>query len=197
VSFKICLTYSTNWARLDLIFSLLSLSLTNDLYSAIMKPLTIGLVGPTGFTGSHFALELLNRGHNVIGISRNPSALGTHQNYKPHSIDITKASVEDIAGVFNNVDVVINAQSPSPSSIHPSQIYRNKSHAFYVLPICESIHLTKRDKKVPISNLLGKFSSHSSSPLPNVRTNNPISYQSGAPAPSNFPQHHPAGFKQR
>ena len=72
------------------------------------------VVGATGYGGSHVCLELLNRGHEVIGISRNPAKIGTHERYKPHPLDVSAASIGEIVEAFKNVDVVVNSFNPSP-----------------------------------------------------------------------------------
>ncbi|KAF2850844.1 NAD(P)-binding protein [Plenodomus tracheiphilus IPT5] len=78
-------------------------------------PLNIGVIGPAGFGGSYLCVELLNRGHNVQGISRFPERLGTHQRYTTRSVDISTAPTEDIADAFKGVDVLINQCGPHTS----------------------------------------------------------------------------------
>lgn len=73
---------------------------------------TIGLIGATGMTGSYVALELLNRGYKVVGISRNPQKLGQHENYTTRSIDLTKTSIPGLADTLKSLDAVINAYGP-------------------------------------------------------------------------------------
>jgi uncharacterized protein YbjT (DUF2867 family) len=68
----------------------------------------VAVVGATGYGGSHVCLELLNRGHEVIGISRNPATIGTHERYKPYPLDVSAASIEEIVEAFKGVDVVVN-----------------------------------------------------------------------------------------
>lgn len=53
-----------------------------------MAPIKAGVIGVTGMTGSHVAVELLNRGHQVVGISRNPSKLGHYERYEPKAVDL-------------------------------------------------------------------------------------------------------------
>jgi uncharacterized protein YbjT (DUF2867 family) len=74
----------------------------------------VAVVGATGYGGSHVCLELLNRGHNVIGISRNPAKIGTHESYEPYPLDVGAASIEEIVEAFKGVDVVVNSFNPSP-----------------------------------------------------------------------------------
>jgi putative NADH-flavin reductase len=71
------------------------------------SPLKVGVIGPAGFGGSYLCVELLNRGHTVIGISRNPSKLGKHERYIPRSVDIDAASIEEIAETFKDLDALV------------------------------------------------------------------------------------------
>ena len=72
----------------------------------------VGVIGPAGFTGSNVCVELLNRGYNVVGISRNPQAVGSHPRYTPRTADIDSISIEKLAEVFRGLDVVISAYGP-------------------------------------------------------------------------------------
>ena len=74
----------------------------------------VGVVGATGYGGSYVCVELLDRGHDVIGISRNPAKLGTHERYKPYPLDVSAAPIKEIVKAFNDVDVVVNSFNPSP-----------------------------------------------------------------------------------
>ncbi|KAI1627307.1 hypothetical protein EDD37DRAFT_621965 [Exophiala viscosa] len=77
--------------------------------------LTIGVLGPSGMGGSHITVELLHRGHKVIGISRKPASIGSHSRYEPRSVDIDNGSVDDLSHAFRGLDVVINAYGPHSS----------------------------------------------------------------------------------
>ncbi|KAF1842783.1 uncharacterized protein K460DRAFT_378084 [Cucurbitaria berberidis CBS 394.84] len=76
------------------------------------KSLKIGVIGPAGFGGSYLAVELLNRGHTVIGISRNPQKLGKHERYIPRPVDIDATSIEELARSFDGVDVLVSEYGP-------------------------------------------------------------------------------------
>lgn len=76
------------------------------------KPLRVGVVGPAGFGGSYLCVELLNRGHTVVGISRNPGKLGKHERYIPRSLNIDDISIADLAMSFNDVDVLVSEYGP-------------------------------------------------------------------------------------
>jgi putative NADH-flavin reductase len=76
------------------------------------KALRVGVVGPAGFGGSYLCVELLNRGHTVVGVSRDPEKLGKHPRYIPRSINIDEASVADLAKSFNDIDVLVSEYGP-------------------------------------------------------------------------------------
>ncbi|CAH0046012.1 unnamed protein product [Clonostachys solani] len=77
-----------------------------------MTPIKVGVIGVTGMTGSHVAVELLNRGHQVVGISRNPTKLGQHERYEPREVDLKALPIEEIATALKSLDVVVNAYGP-------------------------------------------------------------------------------------
>jgi putative NADH-flavin reductase len=76
------------------------------------KPLRIAVLGPAGFGGSYLCVELINRGHQVTGISRNPSKLGSHKLYSTTSLDLEKCDIEEMTEAFKGHDVVIEYLSP-------------------------------------------------------------------------------------
>ncbi|CBX95805.1 hypothetical protein LEMA_P029570.1 [Plenodomus lingam JN3] len=75
-------------------------------------PLRVGVIGPAGFGGSYLCVELLNRGHTVIGISRHPENLGKHERYIPRSVDIDAVSIEELAKSFEGIDVLVSEYGP-------------------------------------------------------------------------------------
>lgn len=77
-----------------------------------MPPLSVGVVGPCGFTGSHVCRELLQRNHKVIGISRHPEQLGQHPNYTYRSVDIETIDIASLAKVLNGIEVLISCYGP-------------------------------------------------------------------------------------
>jgi len=76
------------------------------------KPLWVGVIGPAGFGGSYLTVELLNRGHTVVGISRNPEKVGKHPRYIPRPVDVDQASIEELSEVFDGLDVLISEFGP-------------------------------------------------------------------------------------
>ncbi|QKX53804.1 uncharacterized protein TRUGW13939_00884 [Talaromyces rugulosus] len=80
--------------------------------SASMKSQLVGVIGPAGFGGSYLSVELIRRGHKVVGISRNPQSFGTHQSYTPRSVDIEAASIDDLATSFRDLEVLVSEYGP-------------------------------------------------------------------------------------
>lgn len=85
------------------------------------KPFTVGVIGPAGFGGSYLCVELLNRGHHVVGISRNPEKLGSHNRYIPRRGDVAKQSIEEMALLFAGIDVLVNEYGPHSAGIDALQ----------------------------------------------------------------------------
>jgi putative NADH-flavin reductase len=52
-------------------------------------------------------LELVNRGHQVTGLARNPSKLGEHPLYTPKSFDVVDSAFLDLVEVLKGYDVVV------------------------------------------------------------------------------------------
>lgn len=96
------------------------------------KALRIGVIGPAGFGGSYLCVELINRGHHVVGLSRNPAKLGLHDRYTPIPIDVSEHGISELARVFEGVDVIVNEYGPHTagtdalqySRLIPDLIYR-------------------------------------------------------------------------
>ncbi|KAL0252992.1 hypothetical protein SLS55_008443 [Diplodia seriata] len=77
-----------------------------------MRSLRVGIIGPAGFTGSHLCIELLRRGHGVVGLSRNPDKIGTHPHYTPTPLDVSTDDISTLAAAFRGLDVLVNAYGP-------------------------------------------------------------------------------------
>ncbi|KAJ3540326.1 hypothetical protein NM208_g5113 [Fusarium decemcellulare] len=75
-------------------------------------PLRIGVIGPAGFGGSYLCVELINRGHHVVGLSRSPEKLGSHARYEPRPVDIDNSSEAELAEAMLDVDVVVSEYGP-------------------------------------------------------------------------------------
>ena len=99
----------------------------------VTKPLRIGVIGPAGCGGSYLCVELINRGHTVVGISRDPQKLGSHSHYHPHAADIEKSSIEQLAEVFRDVDVLVSEYGPHTAGIDALQYSKHQPlHAFRI-----------------------------------------------------------------
>ncbi|CVK96629.1 uncharacterized protein FMAN_16147 [Fusarium mangiferae] len=74
--------------------------------------LTVGVIGPAGFGGSYLCVELISRGHRVIGLSRNPQKLGSHLLYEPRNVDLASVSEVELVSAFSDVDVLVCEYGP-------------------------------------------------------------------------------------
>lgn len=74
--------------------------------------LKVGVIGPAGFGGSYLCVELINRGHHVVGLSRNPQKLGSHALYEPRSINVDVQNEAELAKAFSDVDVLVCEYGP-------------------------------------------------------------------------------------
>lgn len=80
--------------------------------SSTSKPLRVAVIGPAGFGGSYLCVELINRGHYVVGLSRNPEKLGSHANYEPRRVDVDNSAISQLAEAMQDVDVVVSEYGP-------------------------------------------------------------------------------------
>ncbi|KAF3811910.1 hypothetical protein GCG54_00003659 [Colletotrichum gloeosporioides] len=113
-----------------------------------MSSLRVGVIGATGMTGSHATVELINRGHHVVGVSRDPSRLGKHELYEPRSIDLGSSDVLDISKQLYGLDVVVNAYGPH-SQLGSSFAYRS------FVEMTRKILLAAREAHVPYFVMVG------------------------------------------
>ena len=109
--------------------------------------LKVGVIGPAGFGGSYLCVELLHRGHEVVGISRNPEKLGAHDRYTPRKADVSAQSIEELAEAFKGLDVLVNEYGPH-SAGHEALQYSTSRFQYY---LTENIKLIK-NSAVPGSN---------------------------------------------
>lgn len=72
----------------------------------------VGVIGPAGFGGSYLTAELIRRGHTVVGISRNPQSFGSHEKYRPRSLDIEASTVIQLADAFSDLDALVSEYGP-------------------------------------------------------------------------------------
>lgn len=66
----------------------------------------IAVIGATGFVGTSITNELILRGHNVTGISRNPN-IGEKVDYNQVSVDVTEINL--LAEILKENEVVVSA----------------------------------------------------------------------------------------
>ncbi len=73
------------------------------------------LFGATGNVGRSVAAEALSRGHEVVGVVRDPAAVATSDSrIRLEKGDATKA--ESVAQLVQGVDAVVSAVSPRPNA---------------------------------------------------------------------------------
>lgn len=77
-----------------------------------MSPKTVGIIGPAGFGGSYLAVELIRRGHSVVGFSRKPESFGTHPNYTPRPLDVENDSIPELIKAFSGLEVLVSQYGP-------------------------------------------------------------------------------------
>jgi uncharacterized protein len=80
---------------------------SSDLHNLFM--VKVAVLGSTGKSGSRIVTELLNRGHSVVAIARDPSKVeNTNAN-----LTVVQGSTEgDLAGYIAGSDIVVNAYAP-------------------------------------------------------------------------------------
>jgi len=70
---------------------------------------TILITGTTTGVGAHIAYHYLEKGWNVIGVSRSESNFKGYKNYKHYVLDISKAKdVENTIKQIGTIDVLVN-----------------------------------------------------------------------------------------
>ncbi|KAA2243223.1 NAD(P)-dependent oxidoreductase [Chitinophaga agrisoli] len=76
-----------------------------------MESKKVALIGASGFVGAHILQELLNRGHQVTAIVRNPEKITTeHPNLVVKKGDVYNEDA--VAALVSGMDAVINAFNP-------------------------------------------------------------------------------------
>ena len=70
----------------------------------------IALIGATGFVGTPLVAELLQRGHQVTALARNPAKLAAQPNLATKAVDVNDADA--VAAAVKGHDAVISAFNP-------------------------------------------------------------------------------------
>ncbi len=70
----------------------------------------IALIGATGFVGTPLVAELLQRGHHVTALARNPAKLAAQPNLTAKPLDVNDADA--VAAAVTGHDAVISAFNP-------------------------------------------------------------------------------------
>jgi putative NADH-flavin reductase len=77
----------------------------------------VALIGATGYVGSRILAELLQRGHRVTGLVRNPETLTAHPNLTAIRADVLR--VDELSKILNDHDAVISAFNPGRMTAGP------------------------------------------------------------------------------
>lgn len=113
------------------------------------KSLKVAVIGPAGFGGSYLCKELIERGHEVHGISRSPEKLGKHSLYTPVVADVNCQSVDELAEVFRGYDVIVNEYGPH-SAGHEALQYSKTLQVLHQAVRMKFTHLSQcRSSKSP------------------------------------------------
>ncbi|KAJ0297896.1 hypothetical protein COL516b_010261 [Colletotrichum fioriniae] len=103
------------------------------------EKLKVGVIGPAGFGGSYLVVELINRGHRVVGLSRNPQKLGTHELYEPRPINLETSTEGELATAISDLEVVVCEYGPHTAG-HEALQYK------YIVTL---VFLSKRAEEAP------------------------------------------------
>lgn len=72
--------------------------------------MNLALIGPTGFVGSAVLQELLQRGHHVTALARDPAKLPSHAHLRVVKADVLNS--RDVAQAVEGLDAVVSAYNP-------------------------------------------------------------------------------------
>src|SRR5690242_4095731 len=77
----------------------------------------VALIGATGYVGSVILAELLQRGHRVTALARNPDTLTPHPNLTARRVDVLNS--DELSRILNGHEAVISAFNPGRGSAGP------------------------------------------------------------------------------
>jgi putative NADH-flavin reductase len=83
---------------------------SSSLSDALENLMKIALIGATGFVGTALVAELLQRGHQVTALARNPAKLGARPGLTAKSLDAYDADA--VAAAVKGHDAVVSAFNP-------------------------------------------------------------------------------------
>lgn len=90
------------------------------------------LIGATGFVGGAILNELINRGHNVTAVVRNPEKLADVKGMEAVKEDV--ANVDAIAKLAEGKDAIISAYNPGWMNPDIARLTRKTIRRFWRLP---------------------------------------------------------------
>ncbi len=109
--------------------AMLAVVLSGAAHSVLADPQTIVIYGASGNIGGKIVTEALNRGHKVIGVSRNPAKLKVGgANFSAVAGDVT--DVDSILQTIDGADaVVVSVQGTAPGNLAHDTVHAKSSVA--------------------------------------------------------------------
>lgn len=104
------------------------------------RPLRMGVIGPKGQCGSCIVNELLDRGHTVVGLSRDPPKIWKNNPaYSAIAVDVNNHA--DLTKVFSQgFDAIVSAYGPPMTDLSMTYYYGVESNLKIKVALLESTH---------------------------------------------------------